>query len=91
MTPKIQASFKKYNQENPIVYELFKQKANALYKKGFRHYSAWAILTNIRVQHNLTGRQAQFKVNNDHIALFSRKLMADDPKFKGFFTTKPLK
>lgn len=91
MTTKVRRSFKQYNAENPTTYILFKAKCDALYKKGIRHYSAWAIMTNIRVTFDARVKNSKFKINNDHIALFARKLMREDKKFRGFFTTKPLK
>ena len=91
MTKTIRKSFNEYNKDNPATYRLFKAKAEALYKRGIRHYSAWAILTNIRVSHDTRVKNSRFKINNDHIALFARKLMREDAKFRGFFTTKALK
>lgn len=91
MTQKIRRNFNLYNIENPTVYKSFKQKSNSLYKNGIRHYSAWAIINNIRFQHDTRIKNSRFKVDNNYIALFVRKLMREDKKFKTFFTVKPLK
>lgn len=91
MTKETKKSFNTYLKENPIVYKKFKKFATQLYKNGRRRYSAWAIINAIRWEHDFTTRGSKFKVNNDFIALFARKLSKENRNFKGFFLIKPLK
>ena len=91
MTKDTQRQFTKYNKENPVVYRKFKKYAKQLFRNGRRRYSAWAIVNAIRWEQDFTTRGNKFKINNDFIALLSRKLAKEDKAFKGFFNTKPLK
>ncbi len=91
MTSTTRRAFNNYLKENPTVYNKFKKFATVLYKNGRRRYSAWAIINAIRWEHDFTTRGSKFKVNNDFIALLSRKLVRENKTFKGFFLTKSLK
>ncbi len=91
MTEVVRTGFKTFDRQNPKVYRKFKKFANQLYKNGRRRYSAWAIINAIRWEEDFTTRGSKFKINNDFIALYARKLVKNDTKFKGFFNLKSLK
>ncbi len=90
--PTIQAKFEKYHVENPGVYRLFTHYAFEAKNAGFTRYSAWAIMNRIRWHHDVnTPQKGEFKISNDYIAWYARKLMADCPlSFDGFFKVKKL-
>lgn len=91
MTLQTMRNFKKYDQENPVVYKKFTKLAKQLYRTGRRKYSAWAIINAIRWETELKTRGNKFKISNDFITLYARKLQRDNKNFKGFFNTKALK
>lgn len=83
--------FKTFDKKNPIVYKKFKKYASQLYKSGRRRYSAWAIINAVRWEQDFGTRGSKFKIDNDFIALYARKLVRENKNFKGFFNLKPLK
>jgi hypothetical protein len=85
------AAFKRFNKQNPTVYRKFKKYANQMHTNGRRRYSAWAIINAIRWEEDFKTRGSKFKINNDFIALYARKLVKANPKFKTFFNLKQLK
>lgn len=91
MTTQTRKAFNNYLKENPTVYKKFKKYANQMFKNGRRRYSAWAIINGIRWETELKTRGNKFKINNDFIALMTRKLVRENKNFKGFFLTRPLK
>lgn len=83
--------FKKYDEENPKVWEKFLELARKAKKKGFKRYSAKGIFELIRWYTGVTGNDG-FKLNNNFHADYARKIMKLYPdEFKGFFETRSLK
>lgn len=83
--------FERFNKSNPVVYRKFKKYASKMHKNGRRRYSAWAIINAIRWEEDFNTRGSKFKINNNFIAHYARKLVKADKKFKGFFLLKTLK
>ena len=83
-------NFSNYNQVNPQIFEEFKKFAFQAKKLGYRHYSAKGIFEDIRKDSRVHGKDG-FKLNNNYHADYARKLMAENPEFKGFFETRQLK
>ena len=84
--------FLKFDRENPELYKLFQTFALDAKLKGKRkRFSIWMIANRIRwyTQVETTGRD--FKVSNDYLALYARKLIYDEPMFDGFFQLKAMK
>ena len=78
-----------YHKDHPEVWNLFKQYAEQMYTAGRKKYSAWAIISRIRWDHDIE-KTEEFKISNGYIALYARMLEAVVPKFKFFFQLRPL-
>jgi hypothetical protein len=84
-------NFKKYHEENPQVWEAFKEYSLiSKNEKYFKNYSAAAIFEIIRWETEVRARD-KFKVNNNFKADYARKMMNDYPEFEGFFRIRELK
>ena len=78
--------FKRFHQENPDVYRLFRNKARKLHRVGRRHYGARRIFESMRYDHDIQTTGDDFKLNNDFCPLYARLLMMHEPQwFEGFF------
>jgi hypothetical protein len=82
------ASFKKFHIDNPHIYELFANKANIARRSGRLKYSAWVIINVLRWEYDIQTAHTEFKISNDHIAIYARLLIWNDPSFYGFFELK---
>lgn len=82
--------FKKYDEENPQIWEAFKKYAFEAKAKGFKHYSANGIFEIIRWHTKVSGG-GEFKISNNYRPDYARKLMRIYPDYKDFFAIKPLK
>jgi hypothetical protein len=82
--------FKKYDNENPQIWEQFKKYAFEAKVKGFTNYSAKGIFEIIRWHTAVSGNDA-FKLNNNYHADYARKMMHEFPLFEGFFRVRELK
>lgn len=82
--------FNVYDQDNPHIYALFKEKAELIRAAGKHKYSGWAIANAIRWEFDTqVTTDEPFKLSNDFIACYVRKLIDDDSSFEGFFTLRP--
>lgn len=77
--------FRAYDAENPRVYELFRRFATEALLAGHEHFSADAICHRIRWETAVVTRGELFKLNNNYVAFYARKLMEEDSRFAGFF------
>lgn len=77
-----------YIAENPQVWEKFKSLAEEALASGRKYFSARTIVERIRWDTTVTEKNATFKIGDHTSAYLGRKLMATDPRFKGFFRTK---
>lgn len=91
MTEAMRTKFREYDRRNPEVYREFKLLAYELVEAGREKYGAWAIMNTIRWNHDIRTSGDVFKIRNDFISLYARKLAKEDPAFKTFFTFKRLK
>lgn len=91
MTNYVMERFELFHERNPQVYEEFKLLANQMIDTGRKRYGAWTLMNVIRWNADLTTRGDVFKINNNFIALYARKLIAEDEKFEGFFEIRRLK
>ena len=82
--------FMQYNYDNPHIFTEFERYAREM-KTHCDKSSAWLIINRIRWDRLIKTNGKKFKVSNDFIALFARKLIMEHPEFKGFFTLKPMK
>lgn len=83
--------FERFISRYPEVYELFKFYALELYRAGRRQYSARTIVERVRWQQAVNSVDDDgYKINNNHIPYFARKLMDEDSRFEEFFTVREL-
>ena len=80
-----------WHRSNPQVYELFKEFTFQAIRRGHRRLSAWLVVNRIRWETAVETSGGDFKISNDFIAYYARLFMDENPEFRGFFRTKPLK
>ncbi len=81
-------AFEDFHLKNPRVFELFRHFANQAYAAGHKHYSADAIMHRVRWETSIETTGRAFKINNNHVAYYARRLMETSPMHKGFFRTR---
>jgi hypothetical protein len=90
--PTIQDEFERFDRDHPEVYRAFKWKASQLLAAGHRRYSADAIMHAVRVEADVNAERAGgFKINNNYVSRYARKLADEDPRFAAFFRFRSLK
>lgn len=83
-----------FDKANPQVYELFKQYAFQLRKRGFKRYGARGIFNRIRWETDEPSNQTHesFKLSDHHTPFYARRLMDEFPReFADFFIIKEQK
>jgi hypothetical protein len=97
LTPELRkklARFRKFNEENPQVYEMIVQFTLEMWRAGRRRYSIRVVVERVRWETDIKTTDASFKINNNFFPLYSRKVMRDYPELKegdGFFELRALK
>lgn len=86
-----QEAFEQFHTANPLIYAEFRKRATQLLEAGITHYGPNAIMEVIRFQTALRGDGDVFKINDKHTSRYARKLVADDPRFGGFFRLRRLR
>lgn len=89
--PKLIAKFKRFHEENPVVYAMFFNKALEIWGTGRRRYSQWRIAHVITWDMDIKTSGSVFVINNDFIACYARLLIFHHPMFKGFFELRTMK
>lgn len=89
--PSIQAAFEKFHAAHPDVFALFEKYADQLRVAGRNSYGAKAILERIRWDYATSGRDVEFKINNNFTSRYARLLIAKRPEFQMFFEMRTLK
>ena len=74
-----------YHKQNPKVYELFERFTFEVIDAGFKHYSAMAIIQQIRWHTDVVTRGDNFKINNNHVPYYSRLFAHNHPQHADFF------
>lgn len=86
--------FEKYDRENPKVYQAFKALAQEKRAEGHPRYGAKTIMEILRWESSVRYKGDDFKLGNNIkdrcSARYARKLIREDPSFKGFFETREL-
>ena len=86
--PTLADRFNEYDNNNPHVWQLFKQFACDAYQAGHARFSAQSIIERIRWKTSVETRGGEFKINNDFAACYARKFHAENPHLDGFFRTR---
>lgn len=74
--------------ENPKIWELFLRFAREIARSGRDKYSVNMIFERIRWHTIVETKENNFKISNDFRAYYARKIMAEHPEFRGFFTLR---
>lgn len=82
--------FAEFDQTNPEIYGLFKFFAGELLSAGRTRYSARTIIERIRWHQAVAANDGEFKINNNFIAYYARKLAQEDSRFQEFFTWRKM-
>ena len=78
--------------DGQVVYLELVDRAQRLWRAGWRHYSHKAIIETIRYDQNVSvGPDAGFKINDHYSSRLARKVMADCPNLDGFFEIRELR
>lgn len=86
----IRQRFEKFHAANPRVWELFKLFTLQLIHRGFKHYSADAIVHRIRWHAAIEATCEVAKVNNCHTAHYARLFHNEFPEHAGFFRNRAM-
>jgi hypothetical protein len=78
--------FKEFHENNPLVFEEFKNLAFKIKNTGRKKYSAEAILQVLRWHRDLQTTGEPFKISNNFRSMYARLLVHNYPEFKEFFT-----
>lgn len=77
--------FLKFHRANPSVFMAFAQYAFQAIQSGRERYSARAIMERVRWSIEITSKQGEFKINNNHVTFYARLFEATYPAHAGFF------
>ena len=80
-----------WHKANPKVWEKFEEYTFQAIQSGRKKYSQWAIINRIRWNEEIETKGGDFKISNDYICFYARLFHARHPRYKGFFSIKPLK
>lgn len=80
-----------FHAENPEVWELFKRYTFQIIERGYRNYSARAVIHRIRWHTSVETRGSDFKINNNWTPHYSRLFREAYPEHSGFFRTRELR
>ena len=85
----MKTDFKKYDKENPAIWEAFVNLTKKTKSRGFDNYGAKGIFELIRWHTGAMGNDG-FKINNNFAPDYARKMMVNYPEFNGFFRVRNL-
>ncbi len=80
--------FAAYDEDNPDIWQYFKQYTFELIKAGRAHASANLVLGRIRFETLVRSRDDPYKVNSAYSASYARKFMREFPQYDGLFETR---
>lgn len=84
--------FFQYHSDNPDVYKAFKRLAVQAKNAGHLRYSGWAIMNQVRWHMDVINKMPDGpRIPNQYIALYTRLLIRDNPRYRKFFNLRPLK
>lgn len=83
------ARYETWRQQCPQAYTLFARFAWQVKDRGFKHFSACAIVHRIRWEVALERVDGDgFKINHNYSKYLGDELMRREPEFAGFFRTR---
>ena len=88
----IQERFVNFDAQHPEIYCEFKRRALQLWNAGRMHYGAKSIMEAVRFHSAVSGKDIEpFKINNNYISRYARKLIDEDGRFCDFFELRELR
>jgi len=82
------SEFKKFHQDNPQVYRLFKKFTYTAIGKGHNRLSSEMIINRIRWETEVETSDPCYKINNDYKPFYARMFMAENPQYQNFFNVR---
>lgn len=90
--PELLVRFTQFHRANPDVFETLRRGANVHFSQGWRRSSVRIILNTARWgPESSPDDEYAFKVNNNYTSLYSRLLIATDPKFANWIEVRPMR
>ena len=77
--------FKKFNTQNPHIYDAFVERARQMKKAGHKRYSASAIIQRIRWEMDITTKGSRFKIDDSFTTFYGRLADYLNDDLKDFF------
>jgi hypothetical protein len=86
----LQELFDKFHEENPLVWRLLVRFTFAMMKRGFKHYSVYAVCERIRWETDQANTKggSTFKMNNNFRPFYARMFAEQFPQHAKFFRTR---
>jgi hypothetical protein len=84
----IQAAFEEFDRRNPHIYRLLRTMALRYHALGHKRCSMKMLWEFLRFSVSAETGDDPYKLNNNYTALYSRKLMDENPVLAGFFETR---
>jgi hypothetical protein len=75
----------RFHMAHPEVWDEFERITLQLIARGFRRYSADGVMHVVRLRTSAGDRSAAFKINNNHVAWYSRRFAEAHPEHADFF------
>jgi len=82
--------FREYDESNPGIWELFKNRTFEAWQKGFRKLGAHFIVHQIRWEGKEKGPCSPISVNHNYFPYYARKFMSEYPEKAGVFELRRL-
>ena len=89
--PSLHAQFLTFHRANPHVYRALRDLALDLKRRGRDSWGIGGLFEVLRWQRAMTTTDAEFKLNNNLRAYYSRYLMQHEPELAGFFETREIR
>ena len=92
LAPRTQAQerFDKFNEAHPEVLRELRTLAVQMKRRGFESYSIMTLYGAARYRLSLESGE-DFKLNNNYMPFYARRLMETTPELRGFFETRELR
>ena len=86
----LKGQFEEFHKEHPEVYKAFVKFTFDRISRGFKAYSAYAVIEQVRWHFARVGGDGmnEFKINNNFRPFYARKFMAEYDEHKFYFETR---
>ena len=81
-------NFRKFDRENPYVYETLRRLAYQAKKAGRKKIGMKMLYERARWEFYINSTEREYKLNNNYTAFYARKLMDENPELEGMFETR---